>query len=46
MDLQTMFNMGLGAVSTLLGWFGREMWSAVQELKKDLSKLQIGRAHV
>ena len=40
MDLQTMFNMGLGAVSTILGWFGREMWSAVQELKKDLSKLR------
>jgi antirestriction protein len=25
---------------TILGWFAREMWAAVKELKSDLSKLR------
>ena len=39
-DLQTAFNIIVGSLSALLGWFGREMWSAVQELKADLAKLR------
>jgi len=37
---QTVFNFILGGVSTVLGWFLREMWAAVKELKADLAKLR------
>ena len=37
---QTVFNFILGGVSTVLGWFLREMWTAVKELKIDLAKLR------
>lgn len=30
----------LGLVSGGLGWFSRELWVAVKELKNDLSKLR------
>lgn len=38
----------LGVVCTLLGWLGRELWNAVQALRKDLSELQIniGRDYI
>jgi hypothetical protein len=31
----------LSLVCTGLGWFGRELWSAVQELKRDLANLRV-----
>ena len=31
----------LSLVSVGLGWFGRELWSAVQELKRDLANLRV-----
>jgi hypothetical protein len=31
----------LSVVSVGLGWFGRELWSAVQELKRDLAALRV-----
>jgi len=37
---QTIFNFILAGVSSVLGWFLREMWSAVKELKSDLAKLR------
>ena len=40
MDLQTLFNIGLGLASSVTGWFARELWSAVKELKSDLAKLR------
>ena len=40
MDMQQLFNFGLGAVMAILGWFARELWAAVKELKSDLSKLR------
>jgi cell fate (sporulation/competence/biofilm development) regulator YmcA (YheA/YmcA/DUF963 family) len=40
MDTQTLINLTLGAVSTGVGWFARELWSAVKELKSDLAKLR------
>ena len=38
----------LGLVSGIIGWFSRELWAAVQELKKDITELevQIGRDYV
>jgi hypothetical protein len=40
MDYQTIFNIGLGLVASLLGWLARQLWEAVHELKKDLSSIR------
>ena len=40
MDSQDLINLAFGAVSSVLGWFARELWSAVKELKSDLAKLR------
>lgn len=40
MDYQTLFNVGLGSALTTLGWFARQLWDAVKELKSDLAKLR------
>lgn len=40
MDIQTLINVVMGAVLTCVGWFARELWSAVKELKADLAKLR------
>jgi hypothetical protein len=38
---QQLLNILFGAALTVAGWFARELWTAVQELKKDLSKLPL-----
>ena len=40
MDKQDLLNIAFGACSGVLGWFAREMWTAVKDLKTDLSKLR------
>ena len=40
MDTQLFLNWVLGAASAVLGWFSRELWTAVKELKTDLAKLR------
>jgi hypothetical protein len=40
METQALINFGFVLVSGVLGWFAREMWSAVKELKADLAKLR------
>lgn len=40
MDVQTLLNIFFGLFSGGVGWFAREMWSAVKELKSDLAKLR------
>jgi hypothetical protein len=40
MDYQQILNIGLGTIMAVLGWFARELWSAVKELKSDLAKLR------
>jgi hypothetical protein len=37
---QNFINAAFGLAAAVAGWFGREMWSAVKELKTDLSKLR------
>ena len=37
MDSQSLINTGLGAVGTVTGWFARELWTAVKELRGDLA---------
>jgi hypothetical protein len=40
METQHLINTALGLGFSVLGWFARELWSAVKELKTDLSKLR------
>jgi len=40
MDYQQILNIGLSTIMAVLGWFARELWSAVKELKFDLAKLR------
>ena len=40
MEYQSLINSAAGFGFTVVGWFAREMWSAVKELKSDLSKLR------
>jgi hypothetical protein len=40
MENQQFINMVLGIGMTVVGWFARELWSAVKELKSDLSRLR------
>jgi hypothetical protein len=40
MNSQDLINLAFGAAASVLGWFARELWAAVKELKADLSKLR------
>ena len=40
MENQQLINMSLGIGMTVVGWFARELWAAVKELKVDLAKLR------
>lgn len=40
MEPQHLINTALGLGFSVLGWFARELWAAVKELKTDLSKLR------
>ena len=40
MENQHLINMFLGIGMTVVGWFARELWGAVKELKTDLAKLR------
>lgn len=41
MDWQTLINIGAGSVLAVIGWFARELWEAVNAMKKDLHKLEV-----
>lgn len=41
MDWQTVFNFGAGAALSVIGWFARQLWDAVQKLKTDMSRLEL-----
>jgi len=40
METQTLIDAALFASSSILGWLARELWSAVKELKSDLTRLR------
>lgn len=40
MELQSILNILFTSAGLVLGWFLRELWSAVKELKSDLAKLR------
>jgi hypothetical protein len=40
MDLQSIINLAAGTTLAIAGWFTRELWGAVKELRADLAKLR------
>ena len=40
MEYQALINSAAGLAFTIAGWFAREMWATVKELKSDLAKLR------
>mgnify|MGYP003334277403 CR=1 FL=1 len=41
MDNQTIFNLVSGSALAVGGWFAREIWGAVKELRADLHEIEI-----
>ena len=41
MDMQSIINIVGGAAVAAGGWFAREIWGAVKELRKDLHELEV-----
>jgi hypothetical protein len=41
MDMQTLINFGAASVLTVIGWFARQLWEAVNRLKDDMKSLEI-----
>lgn len=38
---QDIINIIIGTVLSVLGWFARQLWDAVQNLKADMQKIEI-----
>jgi Zn-dependent M32 family carboxypeptidase len=41
MDWQQLFNIGAGAALGAIGWFARQLWDAVENLKKEIVDLKL-----
>ena len=39
MDWQTIINFTLGGFTALVGWFAREIWDAIKELRSEIKQL-------
>jgi hypothetical protein len=39
-DFQTLINIGAGGGLAAAGWFARQIWQAVDDLRSDLAKLR------
>lgn len=40
-EYQTIINWGAGGALAAIGWFARQLWDAVKELKTDLANLRV-----
>ena len=41
MDWQNLINIGAGAALAVIGWFARQLWDSVKELKADIGDLRL-----
>lgn len=41
MEINSILTWGAYLVMGLLGWFGRQLWDAVSELRKDIRKIEV-----
>jgi chaperonin cofactor prefoldin len=44
MEWQPIIDIALAAVIAAVGWFARQVWDAVQQLKEDVSSLELNIA--
>lgn len=40
MEWQTIINSALGLIIGVVGWFARELWDAIKELRKDIKSIE------
>jgi len=38
---QAIINIIIGAILSVLGWFARQLWDAVQDLKRDMKQIEV-----
>jgi len=38
---QGIINLIIGAILSVLGWFARQLWDAVQDLKQDVKQIEV-----
>ena len=41
MDWQNVINIGIGSLLAVGGWFARQLWDSVKELKSDIADLRL-----
>lgn len=41
MEFQQLVNLIVGATLSVLGWFARQLWQAVQDLKNDMKAVEV-----
>ena len=41
MQDQTIINIIIGTALSVLGWFARQLWDAVQDLKDDMQRIEV-----
>lgn len=41
MDLQSIINIGAGVVMAMLGWWARQIWDAVSQLRRDIHQIEV-----
>ena len=41
MSDQTIINIIIGTALSVLGWFARQLWDAVQDLKDDMQRIEV-----
>ena len=41
MDFQSVFNLVGGALLTAIGWWCREIWDSVKQLKEDIKDIEV-----
>jgi chaperonin cofactor prefoldin len=41
METQNLINIVGGTVLSVLGWFARQLWDAVQDLKRDVKSIEV-----
>lgn len=41
MDSQTLINLGIGIILTIVGWLSRQLWDAVERMKGEIKNIEI-----
>jgi aspartate aminotransferase-like enzyme len=41
MELQSLLNIGVGVILAGIGWFSRQIWEAVNELRRNVHEIEV-----